>query len=81
MGGLLLDRDGDAARVEVDDAVTLGIDHVIGEDGGALAPFDRRPHQFGQAVPVEDVVPEDQARRLVADEIGPDHEGLGEPVG
>ncbi len=53
---------------------------MVGEDRGALPALRRRAHHLGQAVAVEDVVAEDQRAGLVADEIRPDHEGLGEPV-
>ncbi len=53
---------------------------MVGEDGGAFPALRRRAHHLGQAVAVEDVVAEDQRAGLVADEIRPDHEGLGEPV-
>ena len=46
----------------------------------ALAGAAAREH-VGQPVAEEDVVAEDQRRRVAADEIGADDEGLREPFG
>ena len=55
--------------------------HVIGEDGGALLPAVCVAENLVEIVAVENVVAEDECRTLLADEVGPDDEGLGEAVG
>ncbi len=82
LGGLLLDGDGPALRVELHDAEALGVVNVVAED--------RRPPRLGvldgarqvarQAVAVEDVVAEHQGARLAGDEVLADGEGLREAV-
>ena len=68
------------AGIELDDAVALGIMHVIGEDGGAGAALVGAAEDLVEVVAVEDVVAEDQGGTVVADEVGADDEGLGEAV-
>ena len=82
LGGLLLDGDGAALPVELDDAEALGVVHVVAEH--------RRPSRLGvlhgarqvtrQAVAVEDVVAEDERARLAGNELLADGEGLGQAV-
>ena len=57
---LLLDRHSLAVRAEFDHAVTLRIIDRIGEHGGAVAALIGAVQRLGQAVPVDDVVAEDQ---------------------
>ena len=68
-------------RVELDDAVSLGVLHRIGEDGcpGRLAAA--RCEHLLEALAVEDIVAQDQRHRFAADEIRADQEGLRQPVG
>lgn len=80
-GRLLLERQGPAAGVELDDAVPLGVADMVGEDRGARGPRPDPGQQFGHRVAEEDVVAENQRGRRVADEIGAEDERLGEPVG
>ena len=80
--GLLLDGDGTALAVELDDAEALGVVHVVAEDRGAarLGVLDGARQVAGQAVAVEDVVAEDEGARLAGDELLADGEGLGQAV-
>ena len=79
LGGLLLDGDGPAPRVELDDAEALGVVHVVAEDRGAarLRVLDGLLQVAAEAVAVEDVVAEHQGARLAGDEVLADGEGLG----
>lgn len=82
LGGLLLDGDGAALAVELDDAEALGVVHVVAEDRGAarLGVLDGARQVARQAVAVEDVVAEHQRARLAGDELLADGEGLGQAV-
>lgn len=51
---------------------------MIGEDRRAFLAADGCPQKVRQAVSVEDVVAEDEARVLPGNEIGADDVGLGE---
>ena len=81
--GLLLDGDGAALAVELHDAEALGVVHVVAEDRGAagLCVLHGASQVAGQAVAVEDVVPEHQGARLAGDELLADGERLGQAVG
>ena len=83
LGGLLLDGDGPALAVELDDAEALGVVHVVAEDRGAarLGVLDGARQVARQAVAVEDVVAEHQGARLAGDELLADGEGLRQAVG
>src|SRR5204863_6542582 len=78
---LLLDRDGPPGRVEFDDAIELGVAHLIGEDGRAQARARRVLQQSREATAIKDVVAEDERRRAFADEVAADQEGLREATG
>ena len=82
LGGLLLDGDGTALAVELDDAEALGVVDVVAEDRGAarLGVLDGARQVARQAVAVEDVVAEHQCARLAGDEVLADREGLGQAV-
>ena len=82
LGGLLLDGDGTALAVELDDAEALGIVHVVAEDRGAarLGVLDGARQVAAEAVAVEDVVPEHEGARLAGDELLADGERLGQAV-
>ena len=76
---LLLDREHRVVVVELDDAVRRGLADVVGEDVPA-AHVGQAAQGGAQAGAVEDVVAEHQGHAVVADEVGADHEGLGQPV-
>ena len=82
--GLLLDGKAVAGRVELGDAVTLGVVDPITEDRSLILLFDgvdrfaENPREPGA---VEDVVAEDQADRIAADELPADDECLGQAAG
>lgn len=82
LGGLLLDGDGPALRIELHDAEALGVVHVVAEDRGAarLGVLDGARQVAGQAIAVEDVVAEHQRARLAGDELLADGERLGQAV-
>ena len=82
LGGLLLDGDGAALPVELDDAEALGVVHVVAEDRGAarLGVLDGARQVARQAVAVEDIVAEHQRARLAGDELLADGERLGQAV-
>ena len=80
LDGLLLQREHAAVRGELDDAVALGVGHVITEDRGAAGPGAGGLEGVGQLVPVKKIVAEDQRGGRVADVVGPDQKGLGEAV-
>jgi hypothetical protein len=66
--------------IEVDHAVRLWIRHGVGEHPGThqVTMLRQLPPQ---ADAVEDVVPEDQRNRFVADEVGAQDERLGDALG
>lgn len=82
LGGLLLDGDGPALAVELDDAEALGVVHVVAEDRGptGLCVLDGLLQVARKAVAVEDVVAQDQGARLAGDEVLADGEGLRQAV-
>ena len=82
LGWLLLDGDGPALPVELDDAEALGVVHVVAEDRGAarLGVLDGARQVARQAVAVEDVVAQHQGARLAGDELLADGEGLRQAV-
>lgn len=67
--------------VELDDAVALGVEHGVGEDGGPALVFYRFLEGLGEVVTVEDVIAEDEAAALAGEEVFADEECLGEAVG
>ena len=80
--GLLLDGDGPAPRIELDDAEALGVVHVVAEDRGAprLGVLDGARQVARQAVAVEDVVAQHERAGLAGDEVLADGECLGQAV-
>lgn len=82
LGGLLLDGDGPALRIELHDAEALGVVHVVAEDRGAarLRVLDGLLQVAAEAVAVEDVVAQHERARLTGDELLADGEGLGQAV-
>ena len=84
MRGLLLDREAVARRVELRDAVPLGVLDAVSEDG-RLGLLLGVPHRFAEhpreSRSVEDVVTQHQAHRVVADELLADQERLRQSVG
>lgn len=83
LGGLLLDGDGTALRIELHDAEALGVVHVVAEHRGParLGVLDGARQVARQAVAVEDVVAQHQGTRLAGDELLADGEGLRQAVG
>ena len=83
LGGLLLDGDGPALRIELHDAEALGVVHVVTEDRGAarLGVLNGARQVARQAVAVEDVVAQHQGARLAGDEVLADGECLRQAVG
>lgn len=83
LGGLLLDGDGTALPVELNDAEALGVVHVVAEDRGPprLCVLHGARQVARQAVAVEDVVAEHEGARLAVDELLADGEGLRQAVG
>lgn len=83
LGGLLLDGDGPALAVELNDAEALGVVHVVAENRGAarLGVLDGARQVARQAVAVEDVVAEHEGARLTVNELLADGEGLRQAVG
>ena len=81
--GLLLDGQGAALRVELDDAEALGVVHVVAEHGGAArrGRLGGAPQVAPQAVAVEDVVAEHERAGLARDPGLPYREGLRQAVG
>ena len=82
LGWLLLDGDGPALAVELDDAEALGVVHVVAEDRGParLGVLDGARQVARQAVAVEDVVAEHEGARLAGDEVLADGERLRQAV-
>ena len=82
LGGLLLDRDGPAPRIELHDAEALGVVDVVAEDRGAarLGVLDGARQVARQAVAVEDVVAEHEGARPAVDELLADGERLRQAV-
>ena len=70
-----------AERVDLYDAVPLGVLDRVGEDGGSAGLGCRFAKGFGEIVAVEDVVAEDEAAAFAGEELLADEEGLGEAVG
>ena len=82
LGGLLLDGDGPPLRIELHDAETLGVVHVVAEDRGAarLCVLHGARQVARQAVAVEDVVAQHERARLAGDELLADGERLRQAV-
>jgi len=77
---LLFDGQRLAVLVEVDHAEALRILDPVAEHRGALLLTRGALQLLGEVLAVEDVVAEDQAYRIVADELFTDQEGLGQAV-
>ena len=77
---LLFQADGLAALVELDHAVALRVQHVVGEDAGAGLALRSAAEQLVEVVAVIEVVAQDQRAEVVADERLADQEGLGQAV-
>ena len=80
----LLDAEAVAMGVEFSHTIALGVVHPIAEHGGfalMLGRVDGLAQQRSEARAVEDVVAQDQACCIVAYELAPDDEGLGQSVG
>ena len=82
--GLFLDAEAVAVFIKFGHAVTLGVAHPIAEHGGFFVLFSilHGVSQKGsEAVAVEDVVAQNEASAIIADELLPDDESLCEAVG
>ena len=79
--GLFLDRNRALLLVELDDAVALGIVDPIGEDGGAARELAGLLQDLAETMAEEEIVAEHERRRLPAQEIAADDEGLGQALG
>src|ERR1700709_1827074 len=80
--GLLLDGDQVPGLVGLADAVALGVADGVADNGGALVGVDLGDgvlEHRGEALAVEDVVAQDEGGGVVADVLGADEEGLGQP--
>ena len=76
---LLLQRGRRTVGGEGHHTVGRGVAHPVGEDGATVDLVEAA--QLGaQTGTVEDVVTEDQRHRLIADEVRPEDERLGQPV-
>ena len=78
---LLLDADRASRRVELDHAVALGVEHVVGEHRRARAVRVGGAQLRLQIVAPEQVVAQHQAARARADEIAADAKRLRQSVG
>lgn len=67
--------------IKLDDAVPLRIPDTIGEHGGTALPGSGVPENLLKALSIKNVVPENQAHGVVADEIAADQEGLRQARG
>ena len=61
-------------------SVVARVGHPVGVDDAAVGA-GVAPQPGAHAGAVEDVVAEHEGGRLVPDEVGPEHEGLGQAVG
>ena len=77
---LLFEADRAPVGVELDDAVALGIAHLVAEHGRAVFLRGGALQRFGKAGTVKDVVSERQRDRIAADELAADDERLREPI-
>src|SRR5262249_38473323 len=73
---LLLDGEGSTVPPELDHPVPLGIPDVVGEDRRPFGAGGGGLEVLGQAVPVEDVVAENESDALLPDEAPADDERL-----
>src|ERR1051325_1601620 len=75
--------DADRARliVELDDAVALGVEHAIREDGRSVARGGGAPKRLRESMTIKDVVAEDDAARRAGHELGSGDEGLRQSAG
>ncbi|MCY1429248.1 hypothetical protein D9M71_451580 [compost metagenome] len=79
-GWLLFDRQRAAVLIEVDNPEALRVFDQIAEHRGTRRLLDGTQQLFAEALAVEDVVAQDQADRIVANEFFTDQEGLGQPI-
>ena len=77
---LFFETVGLAVLVEADDAISLGVIDQIAENGRSGSLFGGLLQFLCQALGKEDVVAENQADGISADEICTDDEGLGQTI-
>ena len=80
LGWLFFDRNGVHLVVEFHHPEAFRIVDVVAKDGRPAGLLGRRLNQLGQAGAVVDVVAEDQADRIVTDEVLAEDEGFSEAV-
>ena len=76
--GLLRQIDHAPAGIELHHPVALGIAHVVGEHRSLGAAGGGGAQLLRQSVAVEEIVAEDQAHGIGADEVGADQERFGD---
>ncbi|MNP19804.1 hypothetical protein D3C76_1123500 [compost metagenome] len=81
MGGFFFDRKCAALLVEIDHAKALRVLDPVAKHGCALRLSDGTDELVAEALAVEDVVSQNQADRVIANELLANKEGLGQPVG
>ncbi|MNF69814.1 hypothetical protein D3C84_517060 [compost metagenome] len=74
------DRKGTAIAVEINHAEALGVLDPVAEHGGAGGAFCRVLQLFAKVLTMEDVVAQDQAHRVIANELFANQKGLGQTV-
>lgn len=79
--GLLLNGDGSAFAIELDDAEAVGIVDFIAEHGGSCFPVGGGLEFRREALAVENVVSEDKGAALARDEFLADDKCLGKTIG
>ena len=76
--GLLLEADHPAVRIELGDAEPLRVGDLVEQRAGAERPGLEVGGHVGQRRPAQDVVAEDAAERVVADEVAGQPDGVGD---
>ena len=77
---LLFDGNRCAFPVKLHHAIAFRILHVVAKHGGAIGLLGRLLQGLAQAVTMENIVPQDQADRVIADKLLTDKEGLSQPI-
>jgi len=79
--GFFFDADRAPVFAELDDAVALGIFHLVREDARAGFSLAHVGDERRQIVSIKNVVAEDQADRIMPDELGADGKRLRDSLG
>ncbi|MNH05751.1 hypothetical protein D3C79_650950 [compost metagenome] len=80
-GGFFFDRQGATVLIEVDHTETLRVFDQVAEHGGASGLLDGAQQLLAETLAMENVVAQNQADRIVSDELFTDQESLGQSVG